>query len=485
MRKLFKNKLLYIFLFFGIIYSLISLVNHYCFRTYALDLGAYTNAMFDYFHFRWNDSSVFKEVPENLLSDHFDLYLILFSPLIIFFKTYTLLIIQIVFVLIGAYGVYRYFRYRNTYSNSEIFSTIMCVSFLFYFGIYSALSYDYHSNVVAAMLVPFLFLYIRQRKWIKAFLILFFICIGKENMSLWMSFVMLGLMIEYKKEIEVLKVLSLFFVFSVLYFLIITKFVMPYFSNEGRFYQFHYSVLGSNYVSAFKNLILHPIQTLKILFINHTKHPNADYVKAELHLFILLSGLWALFFRPQYIVMIIPVYFQKLFHDNYLIWGIDTHYSIEFAPILIIGAGEFFLSVKKHNIQNSLASILLLLNLICTIRLMDNTILFTNKSRIRIYQSSHYERKFNIQNVYDAINMIPDSSVVSAQTSILPHLSLRDKIYTFPILKDAEFIVLNQDDDTYPLDTIVYKQNVSQLLKDTLHWKIIFQKDAVFVLNKR
>jgi hypothetical protein len=260
---------------------------------------------------------------------------------------------------------------------------------------------------------------------------------------------------------------------------------MPYFSNEGKFYQFHYSVLGSNYISAFKKIIFHPLQTLKIFFTNHTNHPNANYVKAELHIFILLSGLWALFFRPQYIVMIIPVYFQKLFHDNYLIWGIDAHYSIEFVPILIIGAGEFFLSFKKYHIQNSLAVILLLLNLICTIRLMDNTILFTNKSRIRIYQSSHYERKFNIKTVYDAINMIPDSSVVSAQTSILPHLSLRDKIYTFPILKDAEFVVLNQDDDTYPLDTIAYKQNVSQLLKDTLHWKIIFQKDAVFVLNKK
>ena len=98
-----------IIILFGVIYSLISLIDHYNFRTYALDLGLYTNAMYDYIHFQWNDSSVFKEIEENLLADHFDLYLILFAPLSLLFNTYTLLIIQILAVLSGGYGIYKYF----------------------------------------------------------------------------------------------------------------------------------------------------------------------------------------------------------------------------------------------------------------------------------------------------------------------------------------------------------------------------------------
>ena len=74
------KRLFLVVVVFGILYCMISLVNHYNFRTYALDLGAYTNALYDYVHFRWNDSTVFKEVGENLLSDHFDLYLIIWSP---------------------------------------------------------------------------------------------------------------------------------------------------------------------------------------------------------------------------------------------------------------------------------------------------------------------------------------------------------------------------------------------------------------------
>ncbi len=104
-----NKQLLIVIAFFAIVYSLISLVNHYCFRTYALDLGAYTNALYDYFHFQWNDSAVFKELGENLLADHFDLYLIIFSPFSLFFGSYTLLIVQIVFILLGGVGVHRYF----------------------------------------------------------------------------------------------------------------------------------------------------------------------------------------------------------------------------------------------------------------------------------------------------------------------------------------------------------------------------------------
>jgi len=115
--KLFRNRTLTGFIvFFGLLYALISLVNHYTFRTYALDLGLYTNALYDYAHLQWNDSTVFKEVAVNLLSDHFDLYLIIFSPFGFIFQTYTLLIIQIIFVLIGGIGVYQYLMFTNNNS---------------------------------------------------------------------------------------------------------------------------------------------------------------------------------------------------------------------------------------------------------------------------------------------------------------------------------------------------------------------------------
>ncbi len=483
MLRFIKHPLIYIFLVFAVIYGLISIVNHYCFRTYGLDLGLYTNALYDYLHFRWNDSTVFKEVPENLLADHFDLYLILFSPLSVFFKTYTLLIIQIAFVLIGAYGVFQYFEFRTNGLHSNI-SYLLTIAFLLFFGIYSALSYDYHSNVVASMLVPYLFLNIRKEKWMSAFVCLVVICVGKENMALWMCFVLLGLLWEYRSNEDASKKIILLFLFSLLYFILIAKWVMPAFSNSGKFLQFHYSVLGENFSDALLKLITQPLDVLKLFFINHTNDVRGNYVKLETHVFIFISGLWILLFKPNYIFMLLPLYAQKMLHDDYQKWSIDAHYSVEFAPLLIIGAGEFIISMKKNIMRIYTSIALALLNLLCTIRLMDKTIMFTNKSRYRIYQSSHYQRTFNIKNVYDAMLVIPDESVVSAQTSILPHLALRDKIYTFPIIKDAEYIILNLKDDTYPLDTTTFKIISQKIINDS-QWEKIFNREQVYVLRKK
>ena len=113
MKELTKSKrqknltLAAVFAVAGVLYALISLVNHYLFKTYALDLGLYTHAMYDYAHFRVDDCSMFKAVPQSILSDHFDLYLVILSPLIYVFGSYTLLIVQIAAVLLGGWGVYK------------------------------------------------------------------------------------------------------------------------------------------------------------------------------------------------------------------------------------------------------------------------------------------------------------------------------------------------------------------------------------------
>ena len=89
--KIKRNKaitLATVFTVAGVLYALISLVNHYLFKTYALDLGLYTHAMYDYVHFRIDDCSMFKAVPHSILADHFDLYLILLSPLVYVFGSW-------------------------------------------------------------------------------------------------------------------------------------------------------------------------------------------------------------------------------------------------------------------------------------------------------------------------------------------------------------------------------------------------------------
>lgn len=480
MNFLSKKHLFLIISVFGIIYSLISIVNHYNFRTYALDLGAYTNALYDYIHFQWNDSTVFKEVKENLLSDYFDLYLILFSPLSLVFKTYTLLIVQIFFILSGGLGVYNFFSLTDKSRRTAISATLY---FYLFFGVFAAVSSDYHSNVIAASLVPWFFYFLKKERILATSFLILLILVSKENISLWMAFICLGLIVEYWKVPFWRNYLFLSSLFCVLYYVGITSIVMPGLSNSSTYPHFTYSFLGNNSFEAFVFLVKHPLASIKTLFINHTNYPAGDYVKAELHILLLISGLPLLMLKPQYILMLIPVYFQKLFNDNYFMWGINGQYCIEFAPIFAIGIFTTINGFTNRKIAKLMTVIVLIGAFYCTARIMDSTTLYTDKAKIRIYQESHYTRKYDVRKVNAQLEKIPANAVVSAQSPFLSHLSYRDNIYQFPLIKDAEYIIYSEKEAPYPIDKNVFC-TLTSALENSKQWTIKYKDEDLTILER-
>lgn len=473
------RKLIFAIFGFGIIYSLISLVNHYYFRTYALDLGVFTNALYDYIHFQWNDSTVFKAVGENLLADHFDLTLILFSPLSLIFGTYTLLIVQIVFILFGGVGVYSYFTLSKKTSSVAIYAALFFYAF---FGVFSALSYDYHSNVIAATLVPWFFYLVKKNKiWMSAILLLV-ILVSKENISLWVVFICFGLAFEYRKNPYLRNYLIFAAVFSGLYFVFMTSFFMPKISNNSSYGHFNYGVLGNNFHEAIYYLISHPLAAFKVLFINHNNNPNGDFVKLELHIILLISGLLFLLKKPQYLFMLIPIYFTKLFNNSPTVWGIGYQYCIEFAPIMAIGIFAVIADFSKEKTIRIVSIIVLVLEIGATYRTMDYTYLYTNKHRIRFYQSEHYQRDYNVKRVHEELAKIPKDAIVSSQSPFLPHLSLRDNIYQFPIIKDAEYVVISDKENSYPLNKDQFVSLITQM-KESKEWDVLYDEDVTVLIK--
>jgi uncharacterized membrane protein len=460
----------------GLIYAFISLVNHYCFRTYTLDLGAYTSALYDYAHFNWNDSTSFKAIPENLLADHFDLYLPLFSPLIYIFGTYTLLVVQLVAVLFGAVGIYRYFEFTFPKQNTKRFALYY---FLLFFGVFASFSFDYHSNVVASMLVPWLFLAFKKQQIKHVIIWSILILIAKENMSLWLIFIGFGLAFLHRSNKKMRLIALGIAGFSIIYFIVITGVVMPALSRNGAYPHFHYAVLGPTSGAALIQLVSHPIDSFFLLFQNHSGNPSNDYVKTELWVVLFVSGFFCIR-KPIYCLMLIPIFAQKLYHDNVAMWGINQHYAIEFAPILAIGTFEVLGNFSSKKWVLFLAVIV---SFATGIRVMDNTVAYAEKARIRIYKAAHYNREFSIKRAYEVLDKIPNTAAVSAQGAFLPHLALRDEVYQFPIIRNATYILLSKVENPYPLDPTSFTAKFDSL-KASNHWvSIVDEKE--FLLLKR
>lgn len=474
-------------LVFFVLYALISFVNNYNLRTYAFDLGIRNNSMFDYTHFKWNQATILYPYKNfnNILGDHFCLLPIIFSPFRYIFGSYTLLLFQILSIIWGGIGIY---KYVEKISNSKL-AIYAQLHFYVMWGVFSALSFDYHDNVIAAMLVPWLFYYFRIEKFKWAAVYAFLIIISKENMSLWAFFIFMGMALLFRKEKRKRKMSLIYCVVSILFFVVIMKWLMPLVANGVEYQHNSFSVLGDDFQAMIATLIHRPSYVFSLLFEippNAAKYLDDIGIKSELHLTVLFAGGVFLIFRPQFLIMLIPIYGQKLFNNDVVKWGVNLHYSIEFVPIITIAVYYYLKDIKTAKYAKFLAIVFLLLNFGSSMSLLDHRVSkYYSHVNSRFYQKEHYNREFNVKEVKDVMKLIPANASVSANTVIVPRMAFRDTIYSFPYVGDAEYIfLLNKAYETYPLKKEDYMVKIAKY-KSSPDWSIFYESDDVIVFKRK
>jgi uncharacterized membrane protein len=475
-----KRLPLLVLAFIAVLYASVSWVNHFYFHTYALDLGLYTNALYDYSHLQWNDCSTFRDVSANLLSDHFDLLLFLFAPFSFLLKSWTLLVMQWVALIAGGYAFYLYFHER--FSDRRL-ATFALLFYALQFAVFCALSYDYHSNVLAAALLPWFLLYLERGRLLKASLVFLLVLISKENMSLWMVFVLSGLA-TINRFNPWRRYLLLCSSVALLYFILITMVVMPAMDSSGKFVQFNYSILGTGYGSAFREMFSHPVRLFSALFHNHLGAFGVEGVKEEWWKFFLLSGGIILLIRPVYVWMLVPVFFQKMWSDRPQTWGVNDHYSMEIVPILVLGVFMVLGELKNSTARKFLPPVVTALALITTVSIMDRTTGFLHREQLRVYQGKHWVSAVDRDAYFAIASLIPDHASISAQSCLVPRLAWRDNCYSYPLVKDASLILLAETGDSYPLKAAGYFAAVDTL-KSSVYWTLKAGQGGLLLFERK
>jgi hypothetical protein len=157
------------------------------------------------------------------------------------------------------------------------------------------------------------------------------------------------------------------------------------------------------------------------------------------------------------------------------LWGINGQYSIEFTPILTLAFIDLVRVLKNWKYLKLFVSISILLIVLSTMR------------TLRVRKSANYDRTnsdftsiihyqsngLDIPYIRQQLKLIPKNIPLSVSSCFAPHLADRKKIYLFPIVKDAEFIVLIQDNSrTYPVMIENLNQQVEELVKTRKFLKI-------------
>lgn len=477
-----KHVRLYITLLFIFFYSLISLVNHYNFHTYAFDLGIYNNSLYQYGHFINNPHPYAHHQLTNFLGDHFALYTVLLSPLHYLFGTYTLLYVQIAAIVFGAVGIYKFVK--ELYPNS-FFPEIALFHFFSFYGIFSALSFDYHDNVLSAMFVPWFIYFIHLNKLKYAAIIAFLIVIGKENMPLWLFCICIGLFILYKNDKKRRTFALITGLSALLYAFLVLKLIMPSFVKPGQTVShFTYSVLGNNSSQIMETIFYKTKYLFTTFFCNVSNDVSDNGVKAETYICLLLSGGIALLFRFEYAIMLLSIITQKVLSDDVGKWGINFHYSIEFAPIVIIAFYSSLLFFKNLKLKIVIGLFFCALTLTTSIyKMFNRTSHWYNEIENNPFIAAHYTSRYNKSHVDKIIAMIPKDAKLCSNSCFGPHLAFRKFIYQFPDVSDADYIFVADVPYEFPLSGEALHNEIMHY-KNSSNWQTIIKLDSLYLFKK-
>lgn len=472
-----------IFALFALIFANISLPNHLLFRTSGWDLGYFNSAIYDYSRFQWNiyDLYIYGGF-DNTLGDHFSPILMFLSPLRYVFGSWTLLIVQLAAVLLGGWG---FFRLVRTFNQDTWFAHLALAHFFSIWGIYSALSFDYHNVVLAAMLVPWLLYFLTLHNFRAALLCFLLALCCKESVALWLLFVCMGWAWWQRKDAWIRKRSLALAGGAVVWFFAVTAWVIPAINGK-RYLHFAYNALGDNNGEALQTIFTRPFYVLGLLFQNTIPdRPDFDTVKIELHFMTLLAGGFALLRYPAFLLMLLPLLGQKLLSDRPGVWGINKHYSIEFVPILSLALFSLLHRLKGEKRRLLLGGAMVVITLGSTI----SSFWWRNSSyyepeKINFLTAQHYQQdEADAGAIRAAMALIPDDAAACVTSPVTPHLAMRDKLYMWPKVDDAEYVLVSKRYGTYPMSARKSKAKLKSLIKSG-EWEKLSDVNDVILLKR-
>jgi len=235
-----------------------------------------------------------------------------------------------------------------------------------------------------------------------------------------------------------------------------------------------YAAVGGSPAGFFEKLFTDPGAILAAV----TTHNDIVYL---ILLLAPLLGLWAL--EPWLAAAALPEVALNLLSSNDGQTSIMYHYVSGIVPFLIaacvIGLGRLG---TQHQKAMRLAAVSLVASAtICT--LLAGPLTIRGPEIARAFGSAHARA------AQRAVDLVPAGDPVSSTNQVGAHLSARPKIYMFPLLKDARWVVLDPKDPWHtahedPVQTARFAREVARFRLDP-RFERVFAEDGVFVFKRR
>jgi uncharacterized membrane protein len=455
-------------------YSALSILRHRHFNSSYLDLGVFDQAIWQYSRLHAPDVSVRSNLPtENILGDHFHPILILLAPLFwLIDSVEALLVVQAALFALAIVPIFLFTEKRL----GRLAAYLFALSYSIFWGIQSAVEFDFHEIAFAVPLLALAIYFIDERRWRAYFICLGLLLITKENLSVTVFF--LGV---YLVAIRQLKQGLISMAAGVAWFFAAIKIFIPFFMDPGtarvpdRYYRYwSYNQFGPDPGSAFKTIIRNPLLVARTLL--------APGVKLQTYWYLFHPFLFLALFSPLFILAI-PLMAERFLSENPSFWGIDYHYSAILAPVIIMASVDSLARAAKRIKKMDPRYLVVpasLLVLVLNLRLLPAFPLWrlTNTGYWRLSASDLAGRK--------AVSLIPATASVVAEGAIAPHLSHRRELYLLnPLasIPDSDFIVTSERVNPFPFPSF---QDIKYYLdtQQTRGYRKMFEEEGWVILKR-
>ncbi len=446
--------LLLIHVFFFFIFGLVSILNHFYFRSSGLDYGIANQALYHYAHFE--QAQISQLLPGRTLpylALHISLWVPILSPFYYIFGSYTLLVFQNLALIFAGIGIVKLAKLQ---AFNPRFIPLILLQFYTGFAIYAAIAFDFHDNVIGACFIPWVWYFFIQNNRKLTIICFMAILISKENLAIFTAFLSVAMFYHsYQYHLPNKRLAILLFIGSVVWFLAASVLIMPSLNPVQKFEQLNrYSYMGGSLKEILVYIVSKPLHMLELFYKSQVQPDPYELVKQEFLFVTLLSGGVFLLLKPKFLLLALPIFMQKLWNKELSFWGISYHYQIELAPIISLAIIAYVSSLKSAKIQGVLLVLTCLLTAFTTYLFMQERKAEFQPIRENLYLVDRYQAPFNIGAVNAKLNEIPTQESVCAQSNIMPHVADRDSLYHFPYIKDARILLVLQPQlNAYPLTT--------------------------------
>ena len=380
--------------------AILCVLKHRIFLSYDMDLGIFDQVFFSFTKTLKAMFTLYGDEINHMVDIHFSPILYLLLPGYKLFQSAEyLIIIQVIFIGLAIFPLY---KLCLVYKLEEKAILFICISFLLQPGILGGLFYDFHEYALLPFLIFWLLYFLETRKTWGIIVFLLLILMTKEDLVIYVSAI--GLF-ELLRRNGSKKIAFGLILFSIVYFLFISNFVLDTTFFHNRYSGLINSETDASYFDVIKVFFTNPLYLFSQCFSNE-KLVFIGMVFLPLSL-IPLVGL----FHISEIFLFLPMIVINLLSSWQPQYSINYQYNFGTIPLFIFICIRFLSSIKDIRIKNMMVTLMLI-----------SAIIFSGSFHIDklSYVTTYKEKQPEIQAISQSIKKIPEIASVTAASHFFP-----------------------------------------------------------------